>query len=65
MTEMERYIEDQGIFLDLDKFKPVNDRYGHQVGDELLVAVAKFLKACVRDENLFARLGGGMNLLLF
>jgi len=46
------------LFLDLNKFKPVNDNYGHQVGDDLLVAVSKRLKACVRDGDIVSRLGG-------
>ena len=46
------------LYLDLDHFKPVNDRYGHQVGDEILVAVAKRLLASVRGGDLVARIGG-------
>ncbi|MBI5719753.1 MAG: GGDEF domain-containing protein [Burkholderiales bacterium] len=44
--------------LDLDGFKPVNDRYGHDVGDALLVAVGERLRAQLRGSDLVARLGG-------
>ncbi len=44
--------------LDLDGFKPVNDRYGHDVGDALLVAVGQRLQAQLRGSDVVARLGG-------
>jgi diguanylate cyclase (GGDEF)-like protein/PAS domain S-box-containing protein len=46
------------LLLDLDKFKPVNDRYGHQVGDLLLKHVADTLLTCCRETDTVARLGG-------
>jgi diguanylate cyclase (GGDEF)-like protein len=46
------------IYLDLDHFKPVNDSFGHPVGDGLLQAVANRLQACVREGDTVARLGG-------
>lgn len=46
------------IIVDLDKFKPVNDTYGHQVGDILLQKAADTLVACCREVDTVARLGG-------
>ena len=46
------------LFLDLDDFKRVNDRFGHEVGDELLVAFTRRLRGVLRTSDLPARLGG-------
>ena len=46
------------MMLDLDKFKPVNDQYGHPVGDALLIEISKHLKDICRDTDVVARLGG-------
>src|SRR5687767_9429642 len=46
------------IYLDLDQFKPVNDRHGHAAGDRVLQAVAVALRRSVRESDVVARLGG-------
>jgi diguanylate cyclase (GGDEF)-like protein/PAS domain S-box-containing protein len=46
------------LYLDLDRFKVVNDSLGHMVGDELLTAVSRRLESCLRQEDSLARLGG-------
>jgi diguanylate cyclase (GGDEF)-like protein/PAS domain S-box-containing protein len=46
------------LYLDLDRFKVVNDSLGHLVGDELLTAVSRRLESCVREGDALARLGG-------
>ena len=45
-------------YLDLDGFKSINDRYGHEVGDRLLMAVAERMKQALREEDTLARVGG-------
>ncbi len=52
------------ITVDLDHFKQVNDTYGHQRGDEVLVAMARFLQRHLRDRDVVVRLGGDEFLLL-
>ncbi len=46
------------MFVDLDNFKPLNDAWGHEVGDEALVLTSTLLRAAVRPSDLIARLGG-------
>lgn len=52
------------LFLDLDKFKPINDTHGHKVGDSMLVIVANRLQEIVRTNELVVRLGGDEFLMI-
>ena len=46
------------LFLDLDRFKHINDTHGHEVGDKLLQEVAQRIQASVRAEDIVVRMGG-------
>lgn len=52
------------LLLDVDDFKPVNDRYGHAVGDELLIELARRMERAVRQTDTVARLGGDEFIIL-
>lgn len=51
--------------LDLDRFKRVNDTFGHNVGDETLIAFARFVQATIRRRDAFGRIGGEEFMLIF
>ncbi|MGI2258252.1 GGDEF domain-containing response regulator [Shewanella sp. GXUN23E] len=52
------------VLLDIDEFKAINDKHGHDVGDEVLVATAQMLKDYTRREDIVARLGGEEMVIL-
>ena len=52
------------LYLDLDGFKPINDRYGHAVGDAVLCVVASRLRRTVRPSDMIARVGGDEFVML-
>ena len=52
------------LFLDLDNFKAINDMFGHEIGDKVLIYLAEQLKQCLRDSDMATRLGGDEFIIL-
>jgi diguanylate cyclase (GGDEF)-like protein len=66
INRSERYGQDMSlVMLDIDHFKLVNDTYGHDVGDEVLVSIAKVLKENIREVDVAGRWGGEEFIILF
>ncbi len=61
---LERDTQAALLFIDLDGFKPINDSFGHETGDRVLVAVARLLESCVRRTETVARWGGDEFVIL-
>lgn len=52
------------LFIDIDRFKSINDTYGHQGGDSILISVARVLRSCTREFDIVARYGGDEFVIL-
>lgn len=52
------------LFLDLNRFKPINDRFGHEAGDLVLTTIARRLKTALRESDILARVGGDEFIIL-